>query len=167
MPAINPSRLLLGARPRRTLLRCVILAVVCFVLFRYVFALLRLDGSSMEPNYSHGSIVLANRLAYAASEPRRGDVVALRLRESGGSVLYLKRVVGLPGERIGFRDGRLLVDGVVHEEPYLVYDYHWDREPVLCEANEYFLVGDNRAMPMQQHSFGRTRCSLILGKVLF
>ena len=164
---MKPSRLVLGADPQRTLIRCMILALLTVVIFRYGLAVLRLDGMSMEPNYSHGSIILANRLAYVWSEPKRGDVVALRLRESGGGILYLKRVVGLPGERVGFRDGQLLIDGEPKSEAYLEYASNWDLEPVMCAADEYFLVGDNRSMPIRSHTFGRTQASLILGKTLF
>lgn len=161
------KRILLGARPRRTLLRCGLLLLICVLLFGYVLAILRLDGQSMEPTYRHGAIALANRLAYFRQGPERGDVVAVRLRESGRGIFYLKRVVGLPGEQVGFRDGQLWVDGRPVSEPYLVYPSDWDMDPVLCSPDEYFLVGDNRSMPIRDHTFGRARGSLILGKVIF
>ena len=161
------SRFILGAHPRRTLIRCAVLVVLCVVIFRYGLAVLRSDGMSMEPNYSPGTLVLADRLAYVWSEPRRGDVVALRLRESGGSILYLKRIVGLPGERVGFRKGQLLINDEPKDEAYLVYESNWDREPVICGPDEYFLVGDNRSMPIRSHTFGRISAPLILGKALF
>jgi signal peptidase I len=121
----------------------------------------------MEPTFHHGDLALANRLAYVGGEPARGDVVAVRLRESGRGIFYLKRVVGLPGERIGFSHGQLMVNGSLVEEPYLVYPTDWEMPPVLCASDEYFLVGDNRSMPIEDHSFGRIRRSLILGKVIF
>ncbi len=160
-------RILLGRRPRRTLVRAAILAGVCVLIFRFVLVPLRLDGRSMEPTFSHGGFALANRLAYLSSTPQRGDVVAVRLRDSGRSIFYLKRVVGLPGESIGFQKGRLTVDGVPQPEPYLVYESEWNRDPVLCGANEYFVVGDNRSMPIENHIFGRTYQSRIVGKVIF
>lgn len=160
-------RLLVGASLRRTLIRCAVLIGFCVVLFRFVLAPLRLDGISMEPTYLHGQVSIANRLAYLNRSPERGDVVAVRMRESGRSLFLLKRVVGLPGERIGFENGKVTVDGVPLSEGYLTYDSNWNRDPVLCEANEYFVVGDNRSMSIESHTFGRTTRSRIVGKVLF
>ena len=161
------KRLIIGANLRRTLLRAGLLLVLTVLLFRFVFAPLRLDGTSMEPTFNHGQIALANRLAYIHHGPERGDVVAVRMRNSGRSIFLLKRVVGLPGERIGFQEGKVTVDGVRLEEDYLSYDSDWNRPPVLCETREYFVVGDNRSMPIRQHSFGRTTMSRIVGKVIF
>jgi signal peptidase I len=161
------KRIVLGGNFRRTLVRLVVLVVLAVSLFRFVLAPMRLDGTSMAPTFRHGQISLANRLAYINSRPERGDVVAVRMRNSGRSIFLLKRVVGLPGESIGFEDGKVTVDGKRLEEDYLAYASDWDRAPVLCEANEYFVVGDNRSMPIRQHSFGRTTRSRIVGKVIF
>ena len=160
-------RLLVGSSLRRTLVRSGALAIVAVVVFRFVLAPLKLDGVSMEPTFSHGQISVANRLAYINGTPQRGDVVAVRMRDSGRSVFLLKRVVGLPGEYIGFENGRVTVDGVRLLEDYLTYDSEWDRDAVLCETNEYFVVGDNRSMSIESHTFGRTTLSRIVGKVLF
>ncbi|MFO8027795.1 MAG: signal peptidase I [Opitutales bacterium] len=161
------KRLILGGNLRRTLIRAGILAVLAVLAFRFVLAPLHLDGTSMEPTYSHGQMSLANRLAYINSRPERGDVVALRLRDSGRSIFLLKRVVGLPGESIGFLDGKVTVDGVPLPEDYLSYESDWNRAPVLCEADEYFVVGDNRSMPIDRHTFGRATLSRIVGKAIF
>lgn len=165
--SVTFKRLILGGNLRRTLIRAGILAVLTILVFRFVLAPLRLDGTSMEPTYSHGQIAVANRLAYVNSGPERGDVVAVRMRNSGRSIFLLKRVVGLPGESVGFQDGKVSIDGVPLEENYLTYESDWHRAPVLCEANEYFVVGDNRSMQIEQHTFGRTTLSRIVGKVIF
>lgn len=115
------KRLLIGGDLRLTLIRVVATILFVVLVFRFILAPLRLDGTSMEPTFSHGEISLANRLAYLREDPQRGDVVAVRMRESGRSIFLLKRVVGLPGESIGFRDGKVTVDGVRMEEEYLSY----------------------------------------------
>ncbi|HKK17986.1 MAG TPA: signal peptidase I [Opitutales bacterium] len=161
------KRLFLGGNLRRTLIRAGLLVVLTVLVFRFVLAPLRLDGSSMEPTFKHGQIAVANRLAYLNEAPKRGDVVAVRMRNTGRSIFLLKRVVGLPGEMIGFEAGKVTVDGERLEEDYLTFDSDWDRDPVRCEANEYFVVGDNRSMPIEQHSFGRTSLKRIVGKVIF
>lgn len=161
------KRLMVGGNLRRTLIRAGVLVVLAVLVFRFVLAPLRLDGTSMEPTFLHGRVSVANRLAYMNEAPSRGDVVAVRMRDTGRSVFLLKRVVGLPGESIGFENGKVTVDGVRLKEDYLGYESDWNRAPVRCEANEYFVVGDNRSMPIGQHTFGRTTSSRIVGKVIF
>jgi len=163
----NFKRIVLGGNLRRTLIRAGCLVVLTFIVFRFVLAPLRLDGTSMEPTFKHGRIAVANRLAYLNDAPERGDVVAVRMRNTGRSIFLLKRVVGLPGEMIGFEAGKVTVDGDRLEEDYLTYDSDWNRDPVRCESNEYFVVGDNRSMPIGQHTFGRTTLKRIVGKVIF
>ena len=119
----------------------------------------------MEPTYESGSFNLVNRLSYANSSPARGDVVAIRL--AGPSVVYVKRIVGLPGERVSFVQGTFQVNGVPVEEPYVRFRKPWDVEELTLSADEYYAVGDNRGMSARSHSFGAVRRERILGKVLF
>lgn len=160
------GRLVYGTRLRRTLVRATILGVLVFLVFRFVFLGVQVDGGSMAPTYSDRGINLVNRLAYLWAEPQRGDVVGVRLREHSHSVLWMKRVVGLPGEAIGFENGCVTVNGVRIDEPYVQFRSDWNRDPVVCGPDEYFVVGDNRSMPMEGHRFGRTKARLIAGKML-
>ena len=161
------KRLLVGGNLRRTLIRASVLVLLCVVIFRYLLTPIRLEGESMEPTYTSGGFAFVNRMAYRSEPPARGDVVAVRLRASGRSIFYLKRVVGLPGETIGFKHGQLTVDGVPQAEDYLVFESDWIRVPVACKSGEFFVVGDNRSMPIEQHTFGRALESQIVGKVIF
>src|SRR5271165_6880667 len=89
--------MLLGRRPKRTLARIAILVSVCFVVFCFVLRPVRIEGISMFPTYREHRINFINRLAYLFHEPRRGDVVGVRFL-AGPHVMYLKRIIGLPGE---------------------------------------------------------------------
>ena len=73
-------------------------------------------GVSMSPTLRDGDLVLVTR---GLSEPRRGRVVLLDMRQATGPQFQVKRLVGLPGERVVFEDGLLHIDGVHHSEPYL------------------------------------------------
>jgi signal peptidase I len=119
----------------------------------------------MLPTYQDGGVNLVSRLAYARSEPKRGDVVAIRL--AGQSVMYLKRVVGLPGDTVAFHKGHLLIDGEVVEEPYLNPGFDWDIPPETLATGLYYVVGDNRSMPEKLHEKGKTPRQRIVGKVLW
>lgn len=159
-------RLLVGNSLKRTALRAAVLTVVCLLLFGFVLLPVRVTGQSMEPTYRNGSVNIVNRLSYLWSEPRRGDVVAIEF--TGRSVQLLKRIVGLPGERVAIREGWVTIDGKRLDEPYTEANPAWhSRSEMVLEPGEYFVVGDNRGMPMSQHEFGAVTRRRIVGKVLF
>jgi len=119
----------------------------------------------MMPTYSSGSLNLVNRLAFMMQAPVRGDIVAIQL--AGPHVVYIKRIVGLPGERIGIVNGTVLVNGRPLDEPYVRNRSAWTLAEVQLGAEEYFLIGDNRGMREEEHDFGRAPRSRIIGKVVF
>jgi len=156
--------LTIGRNPRVTLIRAAILAVVTVVAFKTAVLPVRVSGGSMEPTFRENRINFINRLAYLRHEPQRGDVVGIRF--AGRSVMLLKRIVGLPGELIGFADGRVTVNGQPLAEPYVKYPSDWARYPVQLGADDYFVVGDNRSMPIEGHTLGIAKRERILGKTL-
>ena len=106
-----------------------------------------------------------NRLAYALGRPPlRGDIVAIRM--AGPNVLYVKRIVGVPFERIGMAGGQVVVDGRPLAEPYVRHRAPWEYDTVTLSEGEYFVVGDNRGMRQDLHDFGRTSRERIVGKVV-
>src|SRR3954468_13857468 len=101
-------RLLFCSDPRRTLVRILVLASLSFVIFKWVLIPIRAEGISMEPTYQSGSLNLVNRLAYQYRKPDRGDIIAIKL--AGPHVLYVKRIIGLPGEHIGIEHGQVYIN---------------------------------------------------------
>ena len=159
------QRVLIGRNPKRTLVRIVILLVVSTVVFKFVLQPIRVEGGSMLPTYKDRGIHLVNRLAYVFHQPRRGDVVAIRML-AGGHVMYMKRIIGLPGENVAFHSGRLYIDGKPMDEPYVKFRCYWNHEPVPVGPNQYYVVGDNRDMPWAYHEKGRHTRDRIVGKVI-
>jgi signal peptidase I len=155
---------LIGRNPRVTLLRAAVLAVTSFVVFRFILLPARIEGISMLPTFQDRSVNFVNRLAYLWHEPRRGDVVGIRL--AGPHVMYMKRIIGLPGETVAFVGGRVLINGEVLDEPYEKSPCDWNVPPVKLGPDEYFVVGDNRTMPSENHVFGRAGRDRIVGKAL-
>ncbi|HVY69160.1 MAG TPA: signal peptidase I [Verrucomicrobiae bacterium] len=160
-----PARLAFGRRPARTLARIVVLIVICFVLFRYVLLPIRVNGISMEPTYHNGKIDFINRLAYLHQLPKRGDIVGVKL--TGYRVMYLKRIIGLPGEKLWMVGGKLYINGKRVEEPYTKANPMWFIDPITLGPSEYYYVGDNRSMPLEYHEHGTADISKIAGKVLY
>jgi len=158
-------RVLIGRNSKRTLARIVVLVAVSFVLFKFVLVPIRVEGGSMLPAYKENGVNFVNRLAYLFHEPRRGDVVAIGL-QAGEHVMYMKRIVGLPGETVAFHQGRLYINGKLLDEPYVKLPGHWEREPVQVGPDQYYVVGDNRDMPWDDHVHGRAERDYIVGKVL-
>jgi len=157
-------RLTIGRNPKVTLIRAAILGILTIVVFKTILLPVRVTGISMAPTYKDGRVNFINRLAYRKHDPQRGDVVGVRF--AGPSIMLLKRIVGLPGERIGFSEGYVTVNGKALDEPYLLWASKWEREPVELAPDEFFVVGDNRTMPMKDHTFGIAKRERILGKLM-
>jgi signal peptidase I len=158
-------RLIFGRNPRRTLIRVAVLAVVAFITFGWVLTPTRVSGVSMEPTYHDSTLNLVNRVAFRLRAPARGDVIAIRL--AGPHVIYVKRIIGLPGERVSIVEGTVEIDGVPLPEPYVKKRQPWNYPEVTVGPREYFVVGDNRGMRMSDHDFGRVDARRVLGKLLF
>ena len=153
---------MVGRKPRWTLARAVTLVAVSFVLFKFVFIPIRIEGTSMMPAYRDGRINLINRLAYRWRGPARRDVVAVR--QDRHRLVLLKRVVGLPGERIKVRSGYVFINGERLEEPYAKgSSVPSSGDEVLLGPNEYFVIGDNRDVSVYGVVFLRE----IIGKAVF
>jgi len=156
----------IGRKPKRTLIRAIVLAVSCFIffkffVFRYIVLPVRIEGYSMFPTYRDWGINFVNRLAYRHADPQRGDVVGIRM--AGPSIMLMKRIVGLPGETVAFQKGRLLVNGKEIPEPYLKHHSPAPyMDPVTLGPNEYYVIGDNR-MNSDQGRIDRDR---IMGKII-
>ena len=155
-------RAMIGRSPALTLVRLVMLVGISVIAFKLVLIPVQITGRSMEPSYQNGRINFIHRFAYRWREPQRGDVVGIRFE--GSRLILLKRVVGLPGERVAVRNGRVYVGGESLDEPYARgADIPSTREEVLLEADQYFAIGDNR----DDSAYGLVRRAEIHGKVLF
>ena len=166
-PWVNVSWLrvmAIGRDPRRTAIRAMILAVACLLMFKFVLLGVKVEGPSMMPNYRNGSPHVVNRLAYIFSTPQRGDVVTIRM--AGTSMMFMKRIIGLPGEKVSFHKGHVFVNGKFLNEPYLKFPSDWELPPQTVRVNEYLVVGDNRSMPPEDHTFGQADVNRIIGKVI-
>ncbi len=144
---------------RSTLITCLFICLVTYGLSRWVLSPVKICGDSMTPNYGDGQPNYINRLAYLSTPPRRGDVVGVRF----GSEFLLKRVIGLPGERVEFRRDVVVINGQPLDEPYPVRPLLWRLPAVQLGPNDYWVMGDNRINSM----LGSVPRENILGKALF
>jgi len=158
------KRIVVGKNPKRTFVRLIIWVILLLVVAKFILLPVRVQGISMMPTYQERSINFINRLAYVFHEPRRGDVVGIKL--AGEKVQYLKRIIALPDETLEFRDGRVYINDEPLDEPYLKYPCNWNHPVGKLQAGEYYVVGDNRAMDFSEHTQGKAWRRQIVGKIL-
>ncbi len=162
-------RLVIGRRPLRTLARLVVLIAGTWAVFSFVLTPpIRVTGISMLPTYHDGQINFLNRLAYWRHDPQRGDVVGVHFKNTAGNhQMFLKRIVGLPGETVAFVNGELFINDEPLPEPYVKTLCDWNMPPRPLGFDEYYVVGDNRGMPIGDHEQGKATRQQIVGRILF
>ncbi len=126
----------------------------------------RVQGNSMEPSFHDSEYLIVDKLSYRFGSPSRGDVIIFH-NPSMPSELYVKRVVGLPGERISIRDGRILVNGIpLEEDPaFEAVPSNYDDYSTMVPLDSYFVMGDNRRTSSGSHIFKSVPKENIVGRV--
>jgi signal peptidase I len=162
---VTLPRWVAGTDPRRTAIRVVALVVFAYITFSYVLLPVRGEGISMAPTIESGDLIFINRLTYRLREPRRGDVVAVRI--AGRSAVYVKRLLALPGDRIKIDNGNVAINNEWINEPYARKRNDWSLDEVRLDADEYFVVGDNRTMAMPLHDLGTVPRARLIGAQIF
>lgn len=148
------------------IIQTIVLALALFFAINLISARIRVDGSSMRPSFHNGDYVIVNRLAYQWSEIQRGDVVVfpypLNPEED-----YIKRVIGLPGDRVAIYGGSTYVNGQSIDEPYIGNKPPGDLAEVVVPAGYVYVLGDNRNASSDSRAWGPLQIEAILGKAIF
>ncbi len=122
-------------------------------------------GLSMEPRIHSGEFVLINTLAYRYGPIRRGDIVAFR-HDSPTPQTYLKRVIGLPGERVSIDRGSVRIDGKLLAEGYVRFHDGQSSADTLVPAGGLYVLGDNRANSDDSRDWGILPARDVVGKAV-
>ncbi len=172
----------------RELIETVILALTIFVMLQFSVQNFRVEGSSMESTLQEDQYLLVNKLAYyrvnerilkvlpflSSSDdgtifpfhpPRRGDVVIFKFPQDE-SRDFVKRVVGLPGDVVEIKRGRVYVNGVARVEPYLTKEYLGSMAPQKVPHGSYFVLGDNRRASNDSRDWGPVPADNLIGRAL-
>jgi len=157
------KRACIGSNWRNTLIRAAILGIVTYTICTKAFLPFTIRGESMEPLYSTGDFGFVNALPYYWSDPKRFDIVAIKAPHK--NVMYLKRVIGLPNEKLEIRNGVVYIDGEPLDEPYVEFNARWNLKEQSIAANKYFVIGDNRGMAKERHVHGAVERSNIAGRM--
>lgn len=152
-------------------LKTILIAVIIAIPIRFFIAEpFIVSGASMDPTFASGQFLIVDRLSYNLGIPDRGDVVIFKYPENP-KVYYIKRVIGLPGETISIKDGKVTIindqnpDGFVLEENYLSPLHRsYDTESITLERDQYFVLGDNRAQSSDSRIWGPLGEKYIVGR---
>jgi signal peptidase I len=148
----------------REVLETIIPAVIiALVINLFLAQATQVYGQSMEPNLHHSQRLVVEKISYRFHGPRRGDVVVLKSSQHD-SELLIKRVIGLPGERVEIHDGLVYIDGVPLAEPYLTQGTTGYREPVVVPPLHVYVLGDNRSFSNDSRSFGPVSLENVVGR---
>jgi signal peptidase I len=150
----------------RELVETLLLTLVIFLLIRFAMQNFRVEGFSMEPNFHDGQFLLVSKIEYMLHQPERGDVIVFKFPNQP-SRDFIKRIIGLPGDRIEVRNGQVVINNEPLPENYPLNGGSYSYGPVTVGADEYFVLGDNRNNSSDSHSWGMLSTKLIIGKAWF
>ncbi len=152
------------------LVKIAVLAGITIGIVRYfIFKPFYVEGQSMEPTFDEREYLIIDEITYRFEDPKRGDVIVLRA-PTVEKDFYLKRIIGLPGERIKVEDNKVIVynndnsQGVLLEEIYLDDKTTPGQTTITLGPDEYFVMGDNRRASYDSRRFGPIKRSDIIGK---
>jgi len=152
----------------RVLLTAVLIA---FVLSRFVVLNASVVSGSMEPAIMTGDRVICFRLSYLFNGPQRFDVIAFEGLEVGANWVYVKRIVGLPGERVEIIDGHVYIDSdpTPLTEHFITGPRGGNYGPFYVPPGHYFVLGDNRRFSYDSKNWTDPFLPLerILGRAVF
>lgn len=126
------------------------------------------EGASMEPTFSSNEYLLVDEISYRFEEPQRGQVIVFRYPRDPRQY-YIKRVIGLPGERLEIKLGKIYINGKELRENYLD-EFRvgaTNLESQIIPTDHYFLMGDNRINSMDSRIFGPVDKKFLIGRVWF
>ena len=154
------------ARLRRGVVVALELVALTLLIGAFFLRTPQVSGLSMEPRIGSGEYVLIDTIAYRFLPIRRGEIVAFRHgpmpQES-----YLKRVIALPGERVGIERGIVRIEGAPLAESYVRYRDARTVAELVVPADEFYVLGDNRANSDDSRDWGPVPRSAILGRAVF
>jgi signal peptidase I len=143
------------------------LAISAFIII-FLYQPVKVEGTSMMPSLDDQERIFVNKFVYRLEPIERGDIVVFRYPRDP-SKSYIKRVIGVAGDRIRIDDGQVYVNGRPLLEPYVpaIYSDARSYREIVVPQGSYFLLGDHRSMSSDSRDFGAVEENLIYGKAVF
>jgi len=153
----------------REIAETVILTLLMFLVIRFAIQNFTIDGTSMEQSLHNGELILVDKWTYLFHPPERGDVIVFRAPPDPAQD-YIKRVIGLPGDTITIKGTTVIVDGVQLNETYVAAQNQGvppgahTITNLVVPPNDYFVLGDNRAVSSDSRIWGFLPRRNIIGR---
>ncbi len=143
------------------------------VLYLFILQPNQVKGQSMDPTFHSGDYILTAKIAYKFKPYERGDVVVFRSPKNP-DIEYIKRIIGLPGDKIMIRNQIVFVNNQPIDEPYISSPtnlweggYLKEGEEIIVPENHLFVMGDNRPRSSDSREFGPIPISSVIGLVFY
>lgn len=143
------------------------------VVYLFIMQPNQVKGASMEPSFDSGDYIFTSKITYKFRAPQRGDVIVFKA-PSNPDIEYIKRVIGLPGDKVMIRNSEVYVDGRQLQEGYISAKTNlWEGgfskegEEITVPQGEIFVMGDNRPRSSDSREFGPVPISSIIGQVFY
>lgn len=133
----------------KELIPYLVVIIVVVLIKVYIFSPIRVQGNSMDDTLSNGDIMILDEISYRFKEIKRFDIVVIKTKND----FLIKRVVGLPGEKVKYKNNKLFINNKYVEEEFN-HSKTDDFEEVILDKDEYFVLGDNRVVSMDSRYFG-------------
>ena len=143
-------------------------ALASVLIITFLYQPVRVEGTSMLPGLEDHDRLFINKFVYHIEAISRGDIVVFRYpRDEEKS--YIKRIIGLPGDRLRIIQGQVYINGLPMSEPYVPEQYRDDRSfsEIIIPPDQYFVMGDHRSISSDSREFGPVERGLIYGKAVF
>lgn len=144
--------------------------ILLLVIMRSLVTVIRIDGHSMDPTLQDKQWILVDLISHRFKPWKRGDVVIVRFPGDPLHSLYVKRVIGLPGDTFALESGKVFINGVVLNEAYLGADATTDIGVIdlrqTIAHDQYIILGDNRKISNDSRFFGTVPREDMVGKVV-
>jgi signal peptidase I len=143
------------------------LAISAFIIV-FLYQPVKVEGTSMMPSLQDQERIFVNKFVYRLEPIERGDIVVFRYPRDP-SKSFIKRVIGIGGDRISIDSGQVYVNGKALEEDYVPQAYEDQRSypETVVPKGSYFVLGDHRSMSNDSRDFGPVSQSYIYGKAVF
>ena len=149
----------------RDIIETMVLVAIAFLVVNALIGRFRIEQVSMLPNLHEGEYVIVDKVSYAFRQPERGEIVVLKNPNPGQPDL-IKRIIGLPGETIEVHGGSVYINGQPLAEPYVAQPMAADSAATQLQADQYFVMGDNRNNSEDSRRFGPRPAKDIVGRAL-
>jgi len=151
----------------------VFIGSIFIVMYLFIMQPNQVKGESMVPTFKNGDYILTSKIAYKFRSYQRGDVVVFKSPKNP-DIDYIKRIIGLPGDRIVFKGSEVYVNNILINENYISSPnnlwetgYAKENEEIIVSDNNIFVMGDNRPHSSDSRDFGPVEINSIIGNVFY